>query len=159
MAITSIRTRAIAGAIDFAIPLAAGLIYEATAGSGDWMGLLKTWAGGFLSPAELYSDHPILLCILGGFLLHVTIGELFTGRSIGKALAGSRVTATDGSPARAGAILLRNFVKLFEMTTGVLLVYIFMSENRQRLGDLLARTMVISPETEKDKEKDGGPKE
>jgi len=94
------------------------------------------WSGIFTSPELLLS--------LAAYLLHVTVGELFWGRSLGKRLCHLRVIALDGSKPTALSILVRNAVRVFEMMTGVLLIFMVISPARQRLGDLLARTMVIS---------------
>ena len=147
--IAIVRNRALAAAIDLVISLVVVFTVFGLFSNGEWVDLLKAWAAGFFAPADLYAEHPVLLWVLGGYLAHVTVGEMFTGRSIGKAIVGTRVVATDGMPANPGAIFLRNLVKLFEVTTGVLLIYIILSEHRQRLGDLLARTMVISAGEEK----------
>ena len=90
------------------------------------------------------------MALWGVYLVHVTVGELFFQRSVGKALTGLRVMMVDGRPATVGGILVRNLVRLPELLLGILVVYLFISSNRQRLGDLLGRTIVVcekSPDT------------
>ena len=51
--------------------------------------------------------------------------------------------------ASAGAMLVRNVVKLPELGLVVGPVYVLLSERRQRLGDLLARTLVVATPQER----------
>ncbi len=96
------------------------------------------------SPEQLLLD-PQLLTLLGIYELHVTLGEIFFSRSIGKFLFSLRVVSQDGGKPGIVAILLRNVFRIPEMMVVVLLIYVFVSVQRQRLGDLLAHTVVVSP--------------
>ncbi len=120
--------------------------------------MFSAWTSSFSNPDELL-NAPALLYMLGIYLLHVTIGELCFRRSIGKALLGLQVLMIDGKSPTVAAILLRNLVHIPELLPGVLIVYLLVSDTRQRLGDLLARTLVVAsnvPETPADPdEKDG----
>jgi len=88
-------------------------------------------------------EVPEVLWFLGGYIVHVTVGELLFARSLGKAILGLKVVAADGEAASAMAILIRNLVRVPEILTGILLLYILINEHHQRLGDLLARTLVV----------------
>lgn len=84
----------------------------------------------FYLPALCYS----LLC------------EVFNqGQSLGKALFHIRVVKVDGSTPSLSAYLLRwlLFVVDGPITSGLGLLIILLTKNRQRLGDLAAGTMVI----------------
>jgi uncharacterized RDD family membrane protein YckC len=85
--------------------------------------------------------------ILGLFLAYWSVQEaLFNGKTIGKFLTGLRVRMADGSPITPGAAFLRNvalFVDLLPSTGAVGLLCIFFSPRSQRLGDLLAGTIVV----------------
>lgn len=74
------------------------------------------------------------------------IMELLTGRTAGKALLGLRVTNERGDGAGMGRTLVRNLVRLVELAPPfwVAVLLVALSANRQRLGDVLARTLVIS---------------
>ncbi len=109
------------------------------------------WSQGSANWANIIKS-PELMSILALYLLHVTIGELFWGQSIGKHLCHLRVIALDGKKPTALAILVRNFIRLFEIVPGILLIYMVMNPNRQRVGDLLARTMVISEDQPQEKQ-------
>ncbi len=93
-------------------------------------------------PGLLFST-PELLMWLSIYELQVMIGEAVVGRSIGKALMGLRVCDMTGKPAGPLPVLLRNIIRIPEMLLIVLLIFMFVSEERQRLGDLIARTVVI----------------
>jgi uncharacterized RDD family membrane protein YckC len=108
------------------------------------------WSEGLANWSKIFTSPEIML-IIGLYLVHVTVGELFWGRSIGKALCHLRVISLDGSKPTALSIIVRNVIRLFEMIPGILLIYMLFNPNRQRLGDLLARTMVISEEAPEEK--------
>jgi uncharacterized RDD family membrane protein YckC len=62
----------------------------------------------------------------------------------------------DGKSPTVAAILVRNLIRIPEAAVGVMLLYMLISERRQRLGDLLSRTVVIAqpaPETPADPDK------
>ena len=146
--VARLRERAMAAAIDLAIPTVLVLGVFHFYDLGDWADTFQKWdeSLAFLFPFVLAANSigwPQLCFVLALYLLHVTLGEIFTGRSIGKAIIKLRVVAMDGGRPLPLHVVVRNVVKLAEMGTGVLLIYIVISEHRQRLGDLLARTMVI----------------
>ncbi|WP_251343197.1 RDD family protein [Haloplanus halophilus] len=69
------------------------------------------------------------------------------GKTIGKALVNIRVASTDGSAPSLGAALIRNVARLVDWLPSLYLVGIagmVLSDRRQRLGDRLAGTTVVS---------------
>ncbi len=78
------------------------------------------------------------------------IWELKIGTTPGKLLLGCRVTAIDGAPLRSRQVIVRNVARVVMCSLGnsgilmTLMVMLFVSRNRQRIGDLLAGTIVIS---------------
>jgi len=71
---------------------------------------------------------------------------LMRGKTPGKRAQHLRVVHVDGQPARAGSILLRNLVRIVDFLPGSYLIgalSIFFSKRSQRLGDLVAGTIVI----------------
>jgi uncharacterized RDD family membrane protein YckC len=83
-----------------------------------------------------------LLPLVGPLIFELT----WRGQTPGKRLLSLRVLSRDGSPASSGQILLRNVLRLvdflpFGYTVGV--ISMFISEHDQRLGDLVAGTVVI----------------
>ena len=54
----------------------------------------------------------------------------------------------DGKAPSVGAVLVRNFVRVPEAAVGVAVLYMLLSDRRQRLGDMLARTVVVGQDEE-----------
>jgi len=76
-----------------------------------------------------------------------TVFEWRFGKTIGKALVNIRVTSTDGSPLTLGDSVIRNVLRLVDWLPGFYLVGIagaMVSDRKQRLGDRLAGTAVVS---------------
>lgn len=79
------------------------------------------------------------------YILHTTVGELIAGRSIGKRLFGLRVVRLDGRPASAGAVIVRNVLRIIDVGMVFLpLVLVAFSPLRQRPGDVAAGTLVVN---------------
>lgn len=71
---------------------------------------------------------------------------LWSGRTPGKRAQGLRVVRTDGQPAGAASILLRNILRVADLLPGMYAtgaISILLSRRHQRLGDLAAGTMVV----------------
>lgn len=87
-----------------------------------------------------------MLGAMGVYLAHTTLAELATGRSVGKLATGLRVVSVaTGGRATAGAVLLRNVFRAIDVFPGLpLVVLILFSPLRQRLGDVVAGTVVIA---------------
>ena len=64
-----------------------------------WAGLGDLWSDGFASWGNIFLSSGLMLT-LGVYFVHVTVGELFWGRSIGKRICRLRVIAIDGSKPR-----------------------------------------------------------
>lgn len=127
--------------IDAALPFLA--VVTAFGELGEATSILAAWFGTTPQPAELM-HLPELFVFLALFVTHGAVGELIFGRSVGKALVGLRVLMIDGKPPTLAAVLLRNLIRLPELAIGFVILYVLISEHRQRLGDLLARTVVVT---------------
>lgn len=79
--------------------------------------------------------------LMGIYLLHTTIGELLTRASLGKRLMQLTVVDERGRPARRGQILIRNVFRVADLMP-ILLLVMLVTRYRQRLGDLMAKTVV-----------------
>ena len=77
-------------------------------------------------------------------VLHSTLTEMATGRTLGKMLVGGRVVSLDGSRPQPLAILIRNGFKMVVLLIPVLAVGALLNHNVQGLGDNLARTVVVT---------------
>jgi uncharacterized RDD family membrane protein YckC len=79
--------------------------------------------------------------------------EAFTGRTPGKALLGLRVVGLTGKPPDVWQVLARNALHILDVLEPLLLVLVVLGPGRQRLGDRLARTVVVTvPKPEEDEE-------
>ncbi len=102
---------------------------------------------------EIFSGHAIpanlayaVVTMLVGYTAYCVFMEHRYGATIGKKIFKLRVIGDDGLRPSLRAILLRNFFRLIELVmTGVpfLLLLPLFTRNRQRLGDIMARTTVI----------------
>jgi uncharacterized RDD family membrane protein YckC len=86
--------------------------------------------------------------------LYFAICESWKGTTPGKAVLGLRVVTQEGRPIGFGAAALRNLLRAVDMFPGVFVVGLYLpafasmaiTGRFQRLGDLLAGTMVVVPE-------------
>jgi len=76
--------------------------------------------------------------------LHETIGEILTGRSLGKWAVNCTVIGADGQPARIVPIFVRNLMKFVALLVPVLFLFVYLNPYRQHLGDLAGRCIVVT---------------
>ena len=95
-------------------------------------------------------DSGLTAAFYVGFLLLLLLGyhpffeEIWNGRTPGKRAFGLRVIQTDGQPVGLGPVLLRNVLRPFDVAVVAIgLFLILFTPRRQRLGDLVAGTMVV----------------
>jgi uncharacterized RDD family membrane protein YckC len=91
--------------------------------------------------ADLAASAPFLTMI-GLTVAHSTLSELASARTLGKKLVGARVVGSDGARPGAGAIILRNAIKMIVLVIPVLAVFAILNPHMQGLGDQAARTVV-----------------
>ena len=100
----------------------------------------------FPDPAE-YGVGLVPLLTIGAVFLYFTMMEGFLGATIGKMVFRVKVVKEDGSGCGIGAALVRNLLRivdgLFFYVVGAVLIV--RSQKRQRLGDRIAKTVVIRP--------------
>ncbi|HWE04794.1 MAG TPA: RDD family protein [Tepidisphaeraceae bacterium] len=78
------------------------------------------------------------------YLLHTTIVETLTGRTLGKMLMGLRVVRLDGGTPDVSSLVIRNFLRLVDVGPfGLPLMMILFSPLHQRIGDIAGGTVVI----------------
>ena len=104
-------------------------------------------------PTDISWIIPIIIAVVV-YLLHTTLSELVSARTIGKILVGLEVVAINGKPAKAGAILIRNALRLIDVFPVPLALLIITSPMKQRLGDLLAGTIVVITSTAESEDDD-----
>jgi uncharacterized RDD family membrane protein YckC len=138
--------RALAQLIDLlvcygAVALLAALLFFAVIGGG---GL-----DGDLSGAGKASGGLILLALFCAQWLYFATWEALTGRTPGKMALGLRVTTTSGRPIGVRAAVLRNLLRAADLLPTAYLLGVFsmaLTARFQRIGDLVAGTMVVVPE-------------
>ena len=103
--------------------------------------------GLFASIIDLSSMAVGMTVSLPFFLYHLVMELTMNGQSIGKAALKIRVVCVDGSKPKAGHYLIRWCLRLVDITISfgsVASLFILFGGKGQRLGDLAAKTMVIS---------------
>ena len=85
------------------------------------------------------------------FIVYCALFELLAQRTLGKAITGTRLASEDGAAPRLWQIVLRNAIRLIELMPQfwMLVVLVVVSRNRQRLGDIYARTLVVRQTAER----------
>ena len=103
-------------------------------------------------PALIREWDTFLLVIVVVFAAFSSMGYfmlfelLLKGQTPGKRLAKIRVVKTNGSPATAGAIVMRNLLRIIDQLPMFYLIGIisaFVNTHERRIGDLIAGTMVV----------------
>jgi uncharacterized RDD family membrane protein YckC len=148
--IADLGRRALAGLIDL-MPIVFVVMQWYSLGLMELLG--DHWPGRRVAAIDAMIPGAIAI---GVFVLHTTLGELFFGRSLGKAFTGLRVTDMQGRPAAGWRVLLRCVLKAVDLVTPLLLILPLIGPFRQRLGDVLARTVVVMarPEDERPEDED-----
>ncbi len=96
--------------------------------------------------AEVVLDLELLLVGAAAALtviIHTTVLEAMTGRSVGKIVMGLRVASTDGTAPTFNAILIRNLLRVIDLWFYFTLALILFTPRKQRIGDAAAGTVVI----------------
>lgn len=80
-----------------------------------------------------------------GYIFYTLAMELATRRTVGKVLLRIRLMSENGAPVTIGQILVRNLMRLLEMMPPLwaLNLLALFTRNKQRLGDIFARTVVV----------------
>jgi uncharacterized RDD family membrane protein YckC len=148
-----LHLRAIAFVIDAAIPFVG--VLAAFGELGNSATVFSTWMSNVGRPDELLR-MPEFLIFLGVYLVLCCCGEFLFRRTIGKAVVGLQVRMADGRSPTVAAVLLRNLVRLPETALGLIILYLLISDHKQRLGDMLGRTVVVAAEPPEVPEDGGG---
>ncbi len=145
----ALRTELAGAGARFAAALIDGVLFAlAYAGLLAVVSLAMTVGGGAIS--EFLQGLMITGTVLGYMLLTLILHALWRGQTIGKRVMGLRVVTVEGYPAGWLALTLRAIVLPIDVLVplpipGVLgLASIALSERRQRLGDMVAGTVVVS---------------
>jgi uncharacterized RDD family membrane protein YckC len=88
------------------------------------------------------------------YVLHTMIAELICGQSIGKMVFGLRVVNGEVQRPSAMAIILRNLLRVLDVTLALPLLIVLITPLHQRLGDMVAGTVVIARDSEAEEEEE-----
>lgn len=106
--------------------------------------LIRYWPG---RPISLELQFPGFVFI-ALYVLHTFFSELFTATTMGKRAMGLRVCSIDGTPPHLWQVLTRCLLKGFELIAWPMLILPLFRPFGQRLGDSVARTLVVMPRQE-----------
>ncbi|MEM9915690.1 MAG: RDD family protein [Planctomycetota bacterium] len=138
VAVADLMRRGLAGAID----LAPGLLVATSAFALPFEDLFQRWPG--QGNGASWGDMIPGLVAIGVIVGHTTLLEIATGRSLGKWMTGLRVATLAGERAGSGQIVIRGVLKTFDLIAYPLLILMIISPYRQRLGDMVAQTVVVA---------------
>ena len=121
--------------------------------------VLAGWPG-LSSSAGWQAMAPGAAALLA-FVVLGLVGELFLGQTLGKRFFNLNVADLRGRRPQPWQLVVRNLAKALDLVAWPLLILVVITPNRQRLGDLVARTVVIvgqvsRPEGAGDESSDGG---
>ncbi len=91
----------------------------------------------------------VVPAVLIYFFYHPVLELLMRGRTPGKRMAGARIVTLEGSTPGAGALLMRNLFRLIDSLPVFYLVGLvccMFTEQRVRIGDLVAGTVLVLDE-------------
>ena len=136
--VADLPRRAVAAAIDMAPGLVGSMLYFHI-----WFNeLMLRWPGNAV--AHTLSQMVPGSIVIAVFVTHTTLSELCFARTLGKAIIGLRTTTLTGARPKSWQLLVRGLLKVLDLIPGawLLLLLPVISPHRQRLGDLVARTVV-----------------
>lgn len=138
--------RMASGLIDVVLVLVTGIVYTVVFGSEQPKGSLNMTVND-----KVVNDGGVVIFVVLA-LVYFFVAEAATGKTVGKALTGIRVTMVDGRPPTPAAIFIRTVLRPLDGIPYVipnLLGFIVLSSSKrgQRLGDMAAGTIVTSSAT------------
>ena len=107
--------------------------------------LIGAVTGGTSGAGFQLEGGPAFLYYLLSFLYYILM-EAFMGGTVGKLALGMRVELEDGMPVTIGASIIRNLLRIVDFLPFAYILGMIMistSPLKQRLGDRLAKTVVI----------------
>jgi uncharacterized RDD family membrane protein YckC len=109
--------------------------------------VLAGWPG-LSSSAGWQAMAPGAAALLA-FVVLGLVGELSFGQTLGKRFFNLNVSDLRGARPKPWQIVVRNLAKALDLIAWPLLILVLITPNRQRLGDLVARTVVIVGEADR----------
>lgn len=138
--LAGLGSRFIAFAVDFSLQMIALAVFLFV--------VVSAFHGTVTTTSGLVAGGALSVFGLLDFLGYFVVCEMaFSGRSLGKKMVGLRVVRVGGQPVGFWSSLLRNVLRLIDMQIGITYlvggVLILTTTRNQRLGDLLAGTVVV----------------
>jgi len=117
--------------------------------------IYRHWPGNWL--VKSFQQMLPGLLVIAIFVSHTTVSELIFARTFGKTITGLRTTKLDGTRPRFWQLLVRGLIKTLDLLPFALLLLILpvIAPHRQRLGDLVARTVVVTDAPKEEPEEEG----
>ena len=128
-----IKTRILAALIDAAIYFGIGYGIAAA------FGMTFQTEGGF--GFNLTGGPAILFFFV--WVILTPVNEGLTGQTIGKRVTGIQVVKQDHSPTSIGTSLARHLLDVLDVILLVGIIIAASNSNKQRIGDLVAKTIVV----------------
>ena len=100
---------------------------------------------------DIYLIFAVLITAFFSLAYYMLFELLLKGQTPGKRLTRIRVVKINGSPATAGAIIMRNLLRLIDQLPTFYLIGMitaFINPQERRIGDLVAGTMVVKEFTQ-----------
>lgn len=140
--------------MDIARPRPAPLLSRFAAGAVDLVFVVVVFAvaiamgalvpEGDIDEASIFIPRVLIAAFfVGALAVYFIVAEAHYGRTPGKALFGLRVAMGDGRPVTAGAAIVRNLLRPVDYAYAIGALVLVVTRRRQRIGDLVAGTMVI----------------
>lgn len=121
--------------------------------------LLMVGAGEFAVVGKEPPSWPLWAAFSAVAFVYFWVCEAQWGQTLGKRFTDLRVVRTDGGPVGYGAAFVRTLLRVADWLPTAYLVgalAIWATRRNQRLGDLVARTVVVRPRTMPVEEVEGG---
>jgi uncharacterized RDD family membrane protein YckC len=103
-------------------------------------------AAGVLGGDGAALGAPLAAVVIGWGLYYYFACESGGGQTLGKKLMNLRVVRVDGSPAAMREVAVRTVLRVVDTVMVGLIAMLASGERRARVGDLAARTMIVSTE-------------
>lgn len=139
----SLSRRALALVIDLMVSMPAWVVavYEMWQGEVGSTSVYEYLAEGARHmPDSMYWSPPVVGLVYG---VYAALFEVIKGATAGKLILGLFVVNDQGARPSAGRIVARNAARVVEFMLVPIVLLIVLTPSRQRLGDILARTVVV----------------
>jgi hypothetical protein len=103
-------------------------------------------AAGYDVSTSALGFSPLTLVMIGAIFVYFVLTEGFLGATVGKMVFRVKVLKEDGSPCGLGPAVVRNLLRFIDALPFLYLIGVILiarSNKKQRLGDRVAKTIVV----------------